>query len=244
MPSVRSAGGVALVTGAARGIGRGIAERLAADGWRVFLNDVDPLVARTAEDVGGTPVVADITSTADVRAMVTEVERTGPILVLVNNAGINRDARLGEMTDEAWARVVDVNLTGAFRCVRETSRGMVNAGWGRVVSISSIGVLGARGTANYAASKAGLVALTRTAALELGSKGVTVNAIAPGVVDTEMLWKLPQELKDRLTAKIPVKRVAQPADIASVVSFLASDDAAYVTGQLIFVDGGISLGYI
>jgi 3-oxoacyl-[acyl-carrier protein] reductase len=236
---------VALVTGAARGLGRAIAERLAADGFGIVINDVSERVTSTATDLGAMAQQCDLTDAAAVRMMFAEVRRQiGPVSVLVNNAGMNADASLTDMTDEQWRRVIDLNLTATFTCTREAAADMLASQYGRIVNLSSIGILGNRNTSNYAASKAGIVGLTRSAALEFASKGVTVNAVAPGVMDTEMYRSLPDRIREILDRKIPVKRIGVPADVAAAVSFLVSTDAAYITGQTLFVDGGISLGYL
>lgn len=233
-----------MVTGAARGIGRAIAERLQADGWKVLACDQDPAIVSTARDVGCDYVVANVADIEDVRRMFDAANKRGHLSVLVNNAGINHDALLHNLTDDAWQAVLDVNLTGTFLCMREASSLMVAAGWGRIINISSVAVLGAAGASNYAASKAAILALTRSAALELGGKGVTVNAIAPGAVRTSMFLSLPEEFQQRTLSRIPLGRIAEPREIASVVSVLASEDSSYITGQTIFVDGGLSLGYV
>lgn len=234
---------VALVTGGRRGLGRAIGERLVQDGYEVVLVDCDPEVEATAREIGCCSVVADVTNTDEVAEMVKVASEFGSLAVLVNCAGINRDARLVNMTDDQWNAVIEVNLTAGFKCVRAVAPHMLEVGWGRIVNISSIGILGNRNTSNYAASKAGVVSFTRSAAMEFATSGVTVNAIAPGVMDTDMFRNIPSKITEPLVAKIPMRRIGQPKEIGSLVSFLASDEASYMTGQTIFLDGGLSLGY-
>ena len=216
-----------------------------SDGLRVVVNDVTDAAVATANEIGGHAEIADVSDSGQVAAMLERIEaRLGPVQVLVNNAGINRDARLVDMSDEQWRRVIEINLDAAFYCMRAVTPSMVDSGWGRIVSMSSIGILGNRNTSNYAASKAGLVALTRSAALEFAASGMTVNAIAPGVMGTSMYDALPERIRERLVAKIPVKRIGRPREVAAVAAFLVSEEASYITGQTIFVDGGIGLGYV
>jgi len=229
----RFGGRVALVTGGARGIGLGIARRLAEEGAEVHVFDREPGAA--------TPGVAfhavDITSTPAVQAAVAALPR--PPLLLVNNAGITRDRSLVKMSDEEWTQVLDVNLGGAFRVLRAVAPGMVAAGYGRVVNVSSInGLRGKFGQANYAASKAGLIGLTKTAARELGPKGITVNAVAPGMVLTEMALALAEEYRARALEESVLKRLPDVDDVAAAVLFLLSDAARTITGEVLRVDAG------
>ncbi|HUT03757.1 MAG TPA: 3-oxoacyl-[acyl-carrier-protein] reductase [bacterium] len=237
----------ALVTGAARGIGKAIAERLARDGLNVVLCDLleDEMAEtkRELESLGSDTLTfnCDVTDSARVDAMVKETEQHyGRLDVLVNNAGITRDNLLMRMSDEDWERVLAVNLRSVFNCTRSVIRGMVSRRRGRVISISSvIGIMGNAGQANYGASKAGIIGFSRSVAREVASRGVTVNVIAPGYIDTPMTQDVPEKAKEQMFNMIPMKRLGQPEDIANVVAFLASDDAGYITGQVINVNGGI-----
>jgi 3-oxoacyl-[acyl-carrier protein] reductase len=218
---------VALVTGGTRGIGASIAERLKADGYRVAT------LGRSGGDVQ-----ADVADPAAVQAAFDEVrERFGPVLILVNNAGVTADGLAIRMPDDDWARVIDTNLTGAFNCTKRGLEDMLKARWGRIVNVSSIaGERANSGQANYAASKAGLLGFTRVIAKEMGKRNITSNAVTPGFIDTEMTAELPAK---ELAAAIPAGRVGQPDEVASAVSFLVSDDAAYINGATLAVDGGL-----
>ena len=229
----RLAGRVALVTGGARGIGRAVAGRLAREGAEVHVLDRD---APAAAD-GITFHAADITDSGSVTRAVAALPR--PPVLLVNNAGITRDKSLVKMSDEDWDAVISVNLSGAFHVLRAVAPGMVAAGYGRVVNVISInGLRGKFGQANYAASKAGLVGLTKTAARELGPKGVTVNAVAPGMVLTELTLQLAPEFRQRALDEALLKQLPEVEDIAAAVTFLLSDDARMITGEVIRVDAG------
>ncbi|MGH7348177.1 MAG: 3-oxoacyl-ACP reductase FabG, partial [Candidatus Rokuibacteriota bacterium] len=185
----------------------------------------------------------DVTKKAECDRMVQEVTRVfGRLDILINNAGINRDAMAAKMTEEQWDAVLSVNLKGTFLCAQAALPGMRERAWGRVVNTSSIGSLGNIGQSNYAASKAGVIGLTKTLALEYAKYGVTVNAVAPGPVMTAMLAGVPDAIRERIIAQVPVGRIASPDEIASVHVFLASDEAAFITGQVIFADGGMSVG--
>jgi NAD(P)-dependent dehydrogenase (short-subunit alcohol dehydrogenase family) len=243
------AGRVALVTGAGSGIGEATARRFAADGAVVVVNDVDGERARTVataigKDGGkGAAVQADVTRRDEVERLVAGiVAEHGRLDVLINNAGINRDAMSYKMTEEQWDQVLTVNLKGTFLCAQAALPRMRERGWGRVVNTSSIGSLGNIGQANYSASKAGVIGLTKTLALEYAKYGVTVNCVAPGAVMTPMLAGVPEQIREKITAGIPVGRIAEPREIAAVHAFLVSDEAAFITGQVIFVDGGMSVG--
>jgi 3-oxoacyl-[acyl-carrier protein] reductase len=166
----------------------------------------------------------------------------GRLDVLVNNAGVNRDAMSHKMTEEQWDQVLAVNLKGTFLCAQAVLAGMRERGWGRVINTSSVGSLGNIGQANYAASKAGVIGLTRTLALEYAKYGITVNCVAPGPVMTRMLAGVPEAIREKIVAKVPIGRIARPEEIAAVHAFLASEDAAFITGQVLFVDGGMSVG--
>ena len=229
-----------LVTGGNRGIGLAIARALAADGDHVA---VTYRSGNPPEGLLG--VRCEVTDTASVDAAFTEVERAqGPVEVLVANAGITRDQLLMRMSDDEFGSVVDTNLTGAFRCVRRASKGMIRLRRGRIVLISSVvGLYGGPGQVNYAASKAGLVGIARSVTRELGGRGITANIVAPGFIETDMTAELPAERRQAYIAAIPAGRMAQPEEVAAVVRFLASDAAAYITGAVIPVDGGLGMGH-
>ena len=240
---------IALVTGAASGIGAATARRFAREGATVAINDAKPegldAVAGEIRAAGAKALVlpGDVTKKADCERIVQDVTRTfGRLDILINNAGINRDAMAAKMTEEQWDAVLSVNLKGTFLCAQAALPGMRERAWGRVVNTSSIGSLGNIGQANYAASKAGVIGLTKTLALEYARYGVTVNAIAPGPVMTAMLAGVPEAIRERIIAQVPVGRIASPDEIAGVHVFLASEDAAFITGQVIFADGGMSVG--
>ncbi len=244
---------VALVTGASRGIGAAIAVRLARDGCDVAINwlrekarDNEAEAATVAEqvramDVDAICVEADITDRDAVNAMVRRVEEAlGPIAVLVSNAGITRDRTLRKLPPEDWDRVLEVNLTGAFNCMRAVVDGMTERGWGRIISISSVvALMGNFGQTNYAASKAGLLGLTKSLAREVALKGVTVNAVAPGFIATEMTAAIPHDVTEQIVATIPMGAMGEPIDVANAVAFLASDEARYITGHVLSVNGGV-----
>ena len=229
-----------LITGANRGIGQAIAERFVASGDRV-----------ASLDMGGEPpegvlgVSGDVTRTAEVDAAFAEVEAAhGPVEVLVANAGITRDQLLMRMTDEEFERVIDINLTGAFRCVRRAATGMIRMRRGRIILVSSVVALyGGQGQVNYSASKSGLIGVARSVTRELGGRGITANVIAPGFIDTAMTQALPPERQEAYRVAIPAGRFAQPEEVAGVAHFLASPDAAYISGAVIPVDGGLGMGH-
>jgi len=239
---------VAIVTGASRGIGRAISTRLATDGCIVALiaRDVDALaeVQAEIEKAGGTASchVCDLQdSTAFVSTIESIVEQYGRVDVLVNNAGMTRDGLMIRMTDEDFDCVINVNLKAVFAGCRTVARPMMKGRWGRMINITSVtGLSGNAGQANYAAAKAGLVGLTKTIAKEFGSKGITANAIAPGFIETDMTARLGDEVRKSVERTVPVRRYGQPEEIAATVSFLASQDAGYITGQVIVVDGGLT----
>ena len=238
------AGRTALVTGSTRGIGRAIAETLTAAGARVAVVGREAATAQSAaEAVGGGALGfgADVADPASVTALVAGVEAAfGQIDILVNNAGLTRDNILFRIKDEDWDTVLDANLRGAFIAIRTASRGMIKRRWGRIINIASIvGLTGNKGQANYAASKAGLIGLTKSVAKELGSRNVLVNAVAPGFIDTDMTAAMTPEARAALSGQIPLERLGSPADVAGVVCFLASEHAAYITGQTLVVDGGM-----
>jgi 3-oxoacyl-[acyl-carrier protein] reductase len=235
----------ALVTGASKGIGSAIAKALAADGWAVAVNyRSDEAGARQTveaiERAGGRAVAvhADVTD-GDPKALLGEVEEAlGPVLALVNNAGVARDGLALQLSDEDWDTVIGTNLSPAFRLTRDALRGMIKARYGRVVNIASVvGTKANVGQSNYAAAKAGLIGMTKTIAAEVARRGVTVNAVAPGFIDTGMTAELPT---DEIAKVIPARRLGTPEDVAAAVRYLASEDAGYVTGTTLYVDGGIS----
>lgn len=234
---------IALVTGAQQGIGRGIAEVLQERGFHVVIFDLNPeAVAKTAQDIGGAGYAVDVSDFAAVKDAVETVEReVGPIAVLVNNAGINRDRMLHRMSEEEWDQVVAVDLKGPFNVMRHVVPHMRERKAGRVINISSASWQGNVGQANYAAAKAGVVGLTKTACRELARYNITVNAICPGFIDTPMTKRMPHDAYQVMLEKIPMGRIGTPADVGRVVAFLASDDAAYVTGDVINVGGGMVL---
>ena len=239
---------VAIVTGSGQGIGRAIALKLAEVGATVVVNDIESqaeLVENVVEEIKAMKrqsmaVLADVSSSEDVtRLMATTVASYGKVDILVNNAGITRDRRLQRLSDEDWDSVLSINLRSVFLCTRAVIRHMIKQGWGRIISISSIvGTMGNVGQANYAASKAGVVGFTRTVAREVGSRGITVNAIAPGFIETAMTQPLKEEWKEEVKKRIPVGYFGSPQDVAEAVAFLASEEARYITGQLLGIDGG------
>ncbi|MBA3744225.1 3-oxoacyl-ACP reductase FabG [Sporichthya sp.] len=248
-------GRTALITGAGQGIGAAIAMRLAADGASVAVLDRNAetaaVVAKRIVESGGKAIAvgADVTDRAEVTAAVeTTVAAFGALSILVNNAGVTRDNLLFKMSDEDWSTVVDVHLRGAFLCSQIAHKHMVDAKYGRIINMSSMSALGNRGQTNYSAAKAGLQGMTRTLAIELGPFGITVNAIGPGFVETAMtaataerVGASMEEFKERVAAALPVRRTGTPAEIAHAVAFLAADESWYVTGQVLYVDGGGSL---
>jgi len=238
--------GCALVTGASRGIGAAIAKSLAGDGWAVAVNyrsDADGAAAVVAaiEQAGGRAVAlgADVAAptAADELFAGAESHFGVPVLALVNNAGIAADNLFSMLGDDDWQRVIDTNLTGAFRLTRRALKAMMRARFGRIISISSVvGLRANPGQANYAAAKAGLIAMTKTVAVEVGRRGITANTVAPGWIDTDMT----ADVESGLTANIPARRAGTPEEVAACVSFLASDGAAYVNGAVLTVDGGLA----
>ena len=238
-------GKIAIVTGAGRGIGEGIARKLGAEGATVACADVNTEDAGRVAQACGQAAYAvrlDVSRASECDSVVqATVDRHGRLDVLVNNAGINRDAMLHKMTDEQWDQVISVDLTGVFFMTRAASRVMRSQGSGRIVNISSASWMGNVGQANYAAAKAGVIGLSRTAARELARSQVTVNVICPGFIDTAMTRGIPQQIREAQLAKIPLGRAGQPADVAALVAFLASDEAGYITGEVINVGGGYVL---
>jgi len=237
--------GCALVTGASRGIGSAIAGALAADGWPVVVNyradeAAAEEIARGIRDAGGQAIAAraDITDQGQLEELFDQVEqRSGRVLVLVNNAGVRADDLAISLTDSDWGRVIDTNLTGAFRATRRALKGMIRERFGRVINVASVvGPRANAGQSNYAAAKAGLIAMTKTIAVEVARRGVTVNAIAPGLINTDMT----SDLDGGLIGAVPARRAGSPAEVAACARFLASEGAGYVTGSTLYVDGGLA----
>ena len=241
---------VALVTGGSRGIGKAIAMRLAGDGHSVAVNYATN--ASAADGVvdaiitaGGTAIAlqADVGDTEAVAAMFGEIEeRLGRVGILVNNAGITRDDLLMRMGPDAWDDVIQTNLRSVYLCTRAAMRGMLRLKWGRIISLSSVtGISGNPGQANYAASKAAIIGFSKSVAREIGSRNITVNVVAPGFIETDMTEQLGDEVAGQVVARVALGRLGKPEEIAAAVGYLASDDAAYVTGQTLVVDGGLAL---
>jgi 3-oxoacyl-[acyl-carrier protein] reductase len=239
---------VAIVTGSGRGIGRAIALKLAEVGTTVVVNDIGDVkpveaVFKEIKAMGREclPVMADVSSSSDVARLVDEtMSAYKRVDILVNNAGINRDQLLLRMSEEDWDKVLEVNLKSVFLCTKAVLRHMAKRRWGRIISLASIvGIMGNKGQANYAAAKAGIIGFTRTVAKEVASHGITVNAIAPGFIDTEMTRRLKEDWKQELRKQIPAGDFGTPRDVAEAVAFLASEEARYITGQVLGVDGGM-----
>jgi 3-oxoacyl-[acyl-carrier protein] reductase len=243
---------VAVVTGSARGIGRAIALKLAEVGADIVVNDI-PAAAEALENTASEvralkrkslAVTADVSSAEDVARLIdTAAKEMGRIDILVNNAGVTRDQLLMRMTDEDWDTVLNIDLKSAFLCTRAVLRHMIKQRWGRIVSIASVtGIMGNVGQSNYAAAKSGIIGLTKSIAKEVGSRGITANAIAPGFIETKMTEQLDEKQRQALKQRIPLGSIGTPRDVAEAVAFLASEEAKYITGQVLGVDGGMSLG--
>ena len=234
----------ALITGASRGIGKRIAERLVNDGFFVVGTSTTENGAKNIEGwLGdrGIGLTVQVEDSASVDALFQRIsERCGDVSVLVNNAGITRDNLLVRMSDDEWNGVIETNLAGAYRMCKSVLRPMMKTRWGRIVNVGSVvGRMGNSGQTNYAASKAGIEGLTKALAQEVGSRGITVNCVAPGFIDTDMTAKLSDEQTDNLVATIALGRIGSPADVAAAVSFLVHDDAGYITGETLHVNGGL-----
>jgi len=238
---------VAIVTGSGRGIGKAIALKLAEVGAAVVVNDIN----ESAEGVAGEiramdrqslAILADVSLAPDVARLVeTAMATFGKLDILVNNAGITRDQLVVRLSEEDWDKVLDVNLKSVFLCTAAVLKHMIKQRWGRIISIASIvGMVGNPGQANYASAKAGIIGFTRTIAREVGSRGITANAIAPGFIDTEMTQHLDEKRRQELIGRIPLGYLGSPRDVAEAVAFLASDEAGYITGQVLNVDGGMA----
>lgn len=229
-----------LVTGGNRGIGRAIAEEFLAQGYQVAVT-----VRNGEGPQGSLSVKADVTDSASIDRAIAEVEeKLGPIEILVANAGITRDTLLMRMSDEEFEEVINTNLTGVFRVLKRATKGMIKARFGRVILIGSVvGLLGSAGQVNYSAAKSALVGMARSVTRELGGRGITANVVAPGFIDTDMTAELPAEQQEDYKRRIPAGRFAQPSEVAKAVAWLASDDAAYISGAVIPVDGGLGMGH-
>ena len=237
----------AVITGATKGLGKQIALELAKDGFEIVINyrTENDSLAQMVEEINKTTKAytfkADISNFDEAKALIDfAASETGKIDLLVNNAGITNDKLLVRMSEEDFSKVIDINLKGTFNCIRHASRLMMKQKFGRIVNISSvIGLIGNVGQANYAASKAGVIGLTKSAAREMAPYSVTVNAIAPGFIKSDMTDKLTDDIKDSIKSSIPMRKIGEPKDVANLVKFLANDETGYITGQVINVDGGM-----
>ncbi|MDD5702266.1 MAG: 3-oxoacyl-[acyl-carrier-protein] reductase [Dehalococcoidales bacterium] len=239
-------GKIALVTGSGRGIGKAIARKLSADGAAVIINDVSDAAEATCDELKAEGkqslfIKGSVSSSADVDLVMEKaVSAFGRLDILVNNAGITRDQITLRMTDEEWDAVIDINLKGVFLCTRAALKYMLKQRWGRIINISSIsGIAGNPGQVNYCAAKAGVIGITRTVAKEMASRQITVNVVAPGFIDTDMTRKIPEKIKEEFNKRIPMGYFGSPQDVAGAVAFFASDEARYITGQVLCVDGGM-----
>lgn len=237
---------VALVTGSGRGIGKAIAVKLAEYGATVVINDVTEASEDTAREISATGktalfIKANVSSSSEVNQMMDQIAAAyNRIDILVNNAGITRDSLTLRMSDEDWDAVMSVNLRSVFLCTRAALKCMIKQRWGRIINISSIsGIVGNVGQVNYCAAKAGIIGLTRTVSKEMASRQITVNAVAPGFIETDMTQKIPDKIKEEFSKRIPAGYIGSPRDVAEAVAFLASEEARYITGQVLCVDGGM-----
>lgn len=242
-------GKVALITGSARGIGRSIALRMARGGAKVVLSDIDESALKTAagefskEGFDSASEVCDISDATQVKEMIAKIEKEYSSLdILVNNAGITKDALLVRSKEEDWDTVLAVNLKGTMNCTKSAARGMMKRQWGRIVNIASVvGQIGNTGQAIYSATKAGIIGFTKTMARELASRNITVNAVAPGFIQTDMTDNLPSDVREMFMKQIPLGKLGQPEDVANAVFFLSTEESSYITGQIIGVNGGMSM---
>ena len=246
---MRLKGKVALITGGGSGIGEATVLKFSEEGAKVVINDVDAdnanNVAKKVKSKGGEALVciADVCKKSDVENMIKQtLKQFGKLDILVNNAGINRDSFVKKMSEEQWDKVIDINLKGTFLCAQAALVPMMEQKSGRIINTASIGALGNLGQANYSASKAGVIGLTKTLALEGARYNINVNCVSPGATNTAMTAGIPPEIAQKVTGKIPLGRFAEPEEIANAHLFLASEESNYITGQVIFVDGGISVG--
>lgn len=240
---------VALITGGGSGIGEATVLRFSEEGAKIVINDVNAedadKVAKKVKENGCEVLVciADVTNKNDIEDMLNKtIEKFGRLDILVNNAGINRDSFVKKMSEEQWDKVIEINLKGTFLCAQAALGQMIKQNYGRIINTASIGALGNIGQANYSASKAGVIGLTKTLALEGARYNINVNCVSPGATNTAMTANMPPEIAKFVKEKIPLKRFAEPKEIANMHLFLASEEASYITGQVIFVDGGISVG--